>query len=129
MKNYNFLIDGGGVFSRILQCAIIPLADIEFDNVYLIAKPLWINEAIKETIPYINYLYTEQYRILSDYINEDPFERLLNYILDQKSNYSYVDCGLLPAGKMYTRTDRIENSPRLQDYRNVIKKLRKSLIN
>ena len=35
--NFKFRITGGGVFSRLLQCAIIPLADVNFDNVYLVA--------------------------------------------------------------------------------------------
>ena len=123
-KNYNFIVDGGGVFSRLLQGAIIPLSDIEFDNVYLIAKPVWVGELLNTFDPRSSIEYTDQYFELSDYVNEDPFERLLNYILDQKTDSTYKHGGMLPLGKVYTRVDKIENSSRLKDYRRVISKIR-----
>jgi hypothetical protein len=35
MKNYFYIVPGGGIFSRILQFGIIHLAYIDFDNVTL----------------------------------------------------------------------------------------------
>jgi hypothetical protein len=54
---------------------------------------------------------------------EKPYEHIMNYVLDQKIDSSYVDGGFLPVGKTYSGLDSIENSPRLADYKRVLNKI------
>lgn len=41
MNNIHVIMPGGGPFSRFLQCGVIPLADVEFDNVFWNSARLW----------------------------------------------------------------------------------------
>jgi len=123
MKNYTFVIPGGGPFSRVLQCGIIPLADIDFDNVYLTLSPFEENtnndEYLKEAVDHIvrNRTYMEMYGI------HRPYDHIMSYVFDQKVDRDYEYRGFLPIGKMYDRNSPIESSPRLHDYQRVVKKL------
>jgi len=123
MKNYVYVIPGGGIFSRILQCGIIPLADIDFDNVYLTLSPFTENtnndEYLKEAVDHI-----VRHRIsMQSYGIKNPYEHVVNYVLNQQCDSTYKYQGFLPIGKMYDRNNPIELSPRLNDYKRVLNKL------
>ena len=123
MRNYIFTMPGGGPFSRFLQCGIIPLADIEFDNVFLRLSPFEENtnndEYLQEAVDHIvrNRTRMEMYGI------SRPYEHIMNYVLEQKVDSTYTDGGFLPIGKMYMGENSIENSPRLNDYKRVLNKI------
>lgn len=121
--NYKFYVNGGGLFSRLLQCAIIPLADIQFDDLYLTAWPLpQVNEVedhVKPGIAITNQ--TAEYIRLTK--NIDPWDTIFNFVLDQFDN-NFVDGGLLPVGKFYDHRDRIEHSNRFADYKQIWSKLK-----
>lgn len=123
MKNYIYVIPGGGPFSRMLQCGIIPLADIEFDNVYLTLSAFDEDtnndEYLQEAVDHIvrNRTYMQMYGI------DRPYEHIIGYVLDQSVDSSYSYQGYLPIGKMYDRNSPIESSVRLADYRRVVNKL------
>ena len=125
MKNYIFHVPGGGVFSRLLQFAIEPLADIDFDNVYLIPSgfvesddptdPFGI-EAFKYCVKHVN--------AMKSYGIEDPYEHIFNYVLDQHKGTNYVYQGYLTLGPNYNKENKIEESPRFADYKRVMSKIR-----
>jgi len=123
MKNYIFVMPGGGPFSRVLQCGIIPLADIDFDNVYLTLSPFDENtnndEYLQEAVDHIvrNRTLMQMYGI------ERPYDHVMGYVFDQAADQSYQYQGFLPFGKMYDRNNPIELSPRLNDYKRVLNKL------
>lgn len=114
---------GGGPFSRFLQCGIIPLADVDFDNVFLTLSPFEENtnndEYLQEAVDHIIRNRT----MMQSYGIERPYEHVMSYLLDQKTDHTYSNQGFLPIGKMYTRYDPIEDSPRLSDYKRVVNKL------
>lgn len=123
MKNYIYLMPGGGPFSRFLQCGIMPLADIEFDNVYLSFSPF--NEDNPDD---------EYNQIAVDYIKQNihylkcfgidrPYDHVAGYVLDQHVDASYEHKGFLPIGPWYSRDNPIEHSPRLADYKRVLNKI------
>jgi hypothetical protein len=122
-KNLKFSIQGGGVFSRLLQCGIIPLADKEFDNLYLSAYPFPIHD-LRIMNDYYASLIVSQLKNFADYGIEDPYARVFDYVLDQKCDSSYEDGGYLHIGKLYTSEDKIELSPRFRDYKTVASRLR-----
>jgi len=123
MKNYIFVMPGGGPFSRVLQCGIIPLADIDFDNVYLTLSPFDENtnndEYLQEAVDHIvrNRTLMQMYGI------DRPYDHVMGYVFDQTADRSYQYQGFLPFGKMYDRNNPIELSPRLNDYKRVLNKL------
>ncbi len=123
MKNYIYVMPGGGPFSRFLQCGIIPLADVDFDNVFLTLSPFEENtnndEYLQEAVDHIIRNRT----MMQSYGIERPYEHVMSYLLDQKTDHTYSNQGFLPIGKMYTRYDPIEDSPRLSDYKRVVNKL------
>jgi len=114
---------GGGPFSRFLQCGIIPLADKDFDNVYLTLSPFEENtnndEYLQEAVDHIirNKTFMQMYGI------DRPYEHIMNYTLDQTTDTTYEYKGFLPIGKFYNRNDPIESSPRLADYKRVLNKI------
>lgn len=131
MKNYIYVMPGGGPFSRFLQCGIIPLADIDFDNVFLTLSPFEENtnndEYLQEAVDHIvrNRTTMQAYGI------EKPYEHIMGYILDQKTDHTYSYQGFLPIGKMYMKDSPIEDSPKLDAYKRVVNKLhfRNEIIN
>jgi hypothetical protein len=123
MNNHIYVLPGGGIFSRILQCGIIPLADIEFDNVLLTLSPFEENtnndEYLQEAVDHI----VRHRNAMQLYGISNPYEHVVNYALDQQADSTYQYRGFLPVGKMYDRNDPIESSPRLDDYKRVLGKL------
>jgi hypothetical protein len=125
MKNYIFHVPGGGVFSRLLQFAIEPLADIDFDNVYLI--PSGFVESDDPTDPFgmeAFKLCVKHVNAMKSYGIEDPYEHIFNYVLDQHKGNNYVYQGFLPLGPNYNKENKIEESPRFADYKRVLNKVR-----
>jgi hypothetical protein len=124
MKNFIFTVQGGGPFSRFLQCAVIPLSYVDFDNVYLKLKPF------AETTEHDWYLpesveHMKRHRAtMALYGISDPYAHILNYVLDQHVDYTYIDQGELPIGNWYSRSNKIEESPNLISYKTVLNKLR-----
>ena len=124
MKNYVFVMPGGGPFSRFLQCGIIPQAEqrIEFDNAFLTLSPFEENtnndEYLQEAVDHIvrNRTNMENYGIAR------PYDHIMSYVLDQHVDRTYEFHGYLPFGKMYTNEDPIEYSPMLNEYRRVLGK-------
>jgi hypothetical protein len=123
MKNYIYVMPGGGPFSRFLQCGIIPLADKDFDNVFLTLSPFVENtnndEYLQEAVDHIvrNRTAMENYGI------ENPYDHIMSYVLDQKVDRSYVYDGYLPIGQLYDRNNPIEDSARLNQYKAVLDKI------
>jgi hypothetical protein len=80
MKNYIYVMPGGGPFSRFLQCGIIPLADKDFDNVFLTLSPFVENtnndEYLQEAVDHIvrNRTAMENYGI------ENPYDHIMGYV-------------------------------------------------
>lgn len=124
MKNHIYVMPGGGPFSRFLQCGVIPLADIDFDNVFLTLSPFEENtnndEYLQEAVNHIvrNRTNMESYGIAK------PYEHIMNYALDQQTDHTYEYKGFLSIGKMYAKGDTIEDSSRLNDYKRVMRKIR-----
>lgn len=124
MKNFVYSVQGGGPFSRFLQCAIIPLSKIEFDNVYLKLVPfaettegdLYVKEAV-------NHMQQHR-RTMAEYGIDDPYDNILNYVLDQQTDHTYADMGELPIGTWYSRFKRMEESPSLDRYKRTLQKLK-----
>lgn len=124
MKNFVYSAQGGGPFSRFLQCALIPLSKIDFDNVYIKLVPfvettegdLYVKEAIDHM--------QRHRRTMSEYGIDDPYDNILNYVLDQKTDHTYVDMGELPIGTWYSRFKRIEESPSLDRYKRTLQKIK-----
>lgn len=114
---------GGGPFSRFLQCGIIPLANIEFDNVFLTLSPFEENtnndEYLEEAVGHI----VRNRTAMQSYGIERPYDHIMGYVLDQKMDTTYHYQGFLPIGKMYTKDAPIENSNRLDDYKRVLNKI------
>lgn len=122
MKNYKFLVNGGGVFSRLLQCAIIPLADVDFDNVYLEAYPLPNVDGVEPHVKPGIRIVDATVDLLVEHGVTNPWDSMLNFILNQH-DHGYQDQGLLPIGVFYNQYNRIESSPRFSDYREVYRRL------
>lgn len=118
-KNYSFIIQGGGVFSRLLQCAIEPLANIDFDNIYLTAQEL---AAVPDNEYTLN-LFATQFAELKNYGIDRPYDRIFNYVLDQTSDYTYLSQGVLPAGTIYTKDNKIERSINYKRYKEIASRL------
>lgn len=125
MRNYIFHVPGGGVFSRLLQFAIEPLADVEFDNVYLI--PSGFAESNDPADPF----GIEAFEICKKHVAQmnayginEPYEHIFGYVLDQQKGSGYQYIGYLQQGPTYNKENKIERSPRFQDYKRVLNKLR-----
>lgn len=124
MKNYVFVMPGGGPFSRFLQCGIIPLAEqqIDFDNAFLTLSPFEEHtnndEYLQEAVDHIirNRTNMENYGITK------PYDHIMGYVLNQHLDRTYEFHGYLPFGKMYNSEDPIEHSPMLSEYRRVLAK-------
>ena len=123
MNNHIYVMPGGGPFSRFLQCGIIPLANIEFDNVFLTLSPFEENtnndEYLEEAVGHI----VRNRTAMQSYGIERPYDHIMGYVLDQKMDTTYHYQGFLPIGKMYTKDAPIENSNRLDDYKRVLNKI------
>lgn len=124
MKNFVYTLPGGGPFSRFFQCAVVPLSYIDFDNVYLKLAPFeehtnndWY---VQDSV---NHMRRHRHT-MSEYGIDDPYGHILNYVLDQKTDHTYIDAGTLPIGDWYSRYRKIENSPRLEAYKKTLKKLK-----
>jgi len=125
MKNFIYIVPGGGIFSRLLQFGILPLSEIDFDNVYLELSGFvpvtetndeFSNQAWKFCEDHVNRM--QQYGI------EDPYAHILDYILVQKKDASYEHRGFLKQGTTYTKQNKIELSPNFSKYQKVITKLK-----
>lgn len=123
MKNYVYVMPGGGPFSRFLQCGVIPLADKDFDNVFLTLSPFEENtnndEYLQEAVDHI----VRNRTAMQEFGIERPYDHIMSYVLDQQVDRSYTYDGFLPIGKMYMGSDGIEDSPRLADYKRVLNKI------
>lgn len=124
MKNFVYSCPGGGPFSRFFQCGIVPLSSIEFDNVYLKLTPfaettegdLYVKEAID---------HMQRHRkAMQQYGIDDPYDNILNYVLDQSTDHTFIDMGELPIGNWYNRIRKIENSPDLDRYKRTLQKIK-----
>lgn len=125
MKNFIYIVPGGGIFSRLLQFAILPLADIEFDNVYLV--PSGFSEPDDRTDEFGQRCYKiclENVAAMKKYGIEEPYEHLFNLVLDQKKDETYVHQGYLPIGTRYDKVTRIEDSAKFQKYQEIAKRLK-----
>jgi hypothetical protein len=128
-KNYIFAVPGGGVFSRFLQCAIIPLAGCDYDDIYLTASHFWLE--VPGGDPRHKQLIIDRIHDAEEYGIKNPYDLLFNYFLEQKCDVSFTNCGFLPIGNLYTSNNKIEQSPRFRDYKRVVNRLRfkNSLLN
>jgi hypothetical protein len=123
MNNQIWILPGNGPFSRFLQCGIIPLADIDFDKVFLSLSPFdehpIDDQHLRAAVDHIvrNRCTMEMYGI------ERPYDHVMSYVLDQTVDRGYEYRGFLPVGKMYNSKDPIEHSGRLSDYKRVLRKL------
>lgn len=121
-RNYSFFCSGGGVFSRFLQCGIIPLADRDFDNVYLSPSAFWLEDPSGDLA--VRQIILDRYQDAVDHGIDNPYDRLFNYFLDQNYDTSYQASGYLGEGTLYSSKNKIELSPRFGDYKQVLTKLR-----
>jgi len=116
--NYKFEVDGGGLFSRLLQCAIVPLADLKFEKVYLTARPLppvnIVDPHVRAGIDYVH----KTAELLREHGIVDPWDSIFNFILiqDQKE---VQDGGILPVGRFYNHGFKIEESYNFKNYKRV----------
>jgi hypothetical protein len=114
---------GGGPFSRFLQCGIIPLADIDFDNVFLTLSPFEEHtnndEYLQEAVDHI----VRNRSMMQEFGIERPYDHIMNYTLEQHTDQTYEYKGFLPIGTYYNTENPIEDSPRLADYKRVVNKL------
>jgi hypothetical protein len=123
MNNIHVVLPGGGPFSRFLQCGVIPLADVEFDNVFLELSPFVENDATDEYSQIaVNYI-VHNTRAMMAYGIERPYQHIMSFVTDQKFDETYRYHGFLPVGSWYDRNRPIEHSPRLNDYKRVLKKI------
>jgi hypothetical protein len=123
MKNYIYVMPGGGIFSRFFQFGIVPLADIDFDNVFLTLSPF---EEGEQTDPILQdqLRHVQHHRkTMESYGIERPYDHIMGYVLDQYTDSTYVYGGYLPLSKLYDRNNPIEFSSRLQDYKRVLSKI------
>jgi len=123
MNNQIWIMPGNGPFSRFLQCGIIPLADIDFDKVFLslslFDEQHSDDQYLRAAVDHItrNRWNMEMYGI------ERPYDHIMGYVLNQNADRDYEYRGFLPVGKMYNSKDPIEHSERLSDYKRVLRKL------
>lgn len=122
-RNYIFKVTGGGVFSRLLQCAITPLADIEFDSVYLTLAETDLSIVENDNLDWLREPFMAQISVLREYGIENAYDLPLNYILTQRSDPSFEDGGVLPVGMFHSARNPIEYSPRLPRYKQVLNKI------
>lgn len=120
---YKFQVNGGGLFSRLLQCAIIPLSDVDFEKVYLTAYRLPTEDQVEPHVKPGIRIVEETYQLLTEHGVSDPWDSIFNFIIDQDHD-DCLDMGLLPVGKFYSSKDPIESSLRLNDYRSVYSRLK-----
>jgi hypothetical protein len=123
MNNIHVILPGGGPFSRFLQCGVIPLADVEFDNVFLELSPFVENDATDEYSQIAVDHIVHNTRAMAAYGIERPYQHIMSFVTDQKFDESYRYHGFLPVGVWYDRNRPIEHSDRLSDYRRVLKKI------
>ena len=123
-KNFIFYIKGGGTFSRFLQCAIQPLAAIDFDNVYLTASQLdWDYDVVsRPENSWITESINLQIHQLKNYGVQNPYDKIFNYFLVQHFDQTYK-IGNLPISKMYTKENPIEKSLYFYRYKEIISKI------
>lgn len=122
--NFKFEVNGGGLFSRLLQCAIIPLVEVEFDKVYLTAYPLpdldFVDHHVKPGIKLVH----ETVRLLKEHDVIDPWDNIFNFFLDQELDNSFIEGGLLPVGRFYNHQLPIESSGYFSRYKEIVSKLK-----
>jgi hypothetical protein len=123
MNNIHVILPGGGPFSRFLQCGVIPLADVEFDNVFLELSPFVENDATDEYSQIAVDYIVHNTRAMAAYGIERPYQHIMSFVTDQKFDETYRYHGFLPVGVWYDRNRPIEHSDRLSDYQRVLKKI------
>lgn len=123
MNNIHVILPGGGPFSRFLQCGVIPLADIEFDNVFLELSPFVENNATDEYSQIAVDYIVHNTRAMMAYGIERPYQHIMGFVADQKFDETYTYHGFLPVGRWYDRNQPIELSNRLADYKRTLKKI------
>jgi hypothetical protein len=117
-------VPGGGIFSRLLQFGIIPLADVDFDQVCL--QVIGFAEPDDPTDEFCRQCYqvcVDNLKNMEKYGIINPYLHITNYVLDQYYDDSFVYGGYLPMGTLYSKDNPIENSARYQDYKRVLSKL------
>ena len=123
MNNIHVILPGGGPFSRFLQCGIIPLADIEFDNVFLELSPFVENNAADEYSQVAVDYIIHNTRAMMAYGIDRPYQHIMGYVTEQQFDETYKYHGFLPVGRWYDRNQPIESSDRLADYKRTLKKI------
>jgi hypothetical protein len=126
--NFKFRVTGGGVFSRLLQCAIIPLAELNFDNVYLVADEFDLSSydsdpRLADLKKQIVSILDQETLMLAEY-EIDAYSNIFNYVLEQDKSLCYQDAGVLPIGQLYGNWNPIEYSTKYQKYKSVTKQLK-----
>ena len=122
--NFKFTVTGGGLFSRFLQCAIIPLADMSFDKVYLTALPVppvnFVDPHVQTGVQYVH----DTVDLLKENGVVDPWDNIFNFVLDQPLDQSFQDGGVLPIGRFYNYDVPIEGSYNYKNYKQVYSKFK-----
>jgi len=121
--NYIFSADGGGLFSRLLQCAIVPLASINFNKIYLTAYPLPTADSVDNHVKQGIQLVHDTVEFLQENGVSNPWDNIFNFILDQTRDHTYQHGGLLPVGQFYDHVNTIENSPDYFKFKQVFSRL------
>jgi hypothetical protein len=111
-----------------LQCAIIPLADVNFDNVYLVADKFDLTFYDREARfadlkKQITTILEGEISKLAEY-EVDAYSNVFNYVLEQNNGIQYSDAGALPIGQLYGNWNPIERSPKYLKYKAVASKLK-----
>lgn len=123
MKNYIYIMPGGGIFSRFLQCGVQPLIDKDFDNVYLTLSPFEEDtENDTKLVEAVDAVVNNR-RKMQDYGIDNPYEHIMGYVLDQKTDHTYTYGGYLGIGTIHDRNNPIEESPLMPDYKRVLSKI------
>lgn len=124
MKNYIFIVPGAGVFSRLLQFAIIPLADIDFDNVFLTLSGITPIDEPPGSFADLAYKICERNVAEMQRAGmEDPYEHIPGFVLVQSKDETYEHKGFLTIGERFDKFNCIEKSPRYKDFKKVLRKL------
>ena len=115
-----YSVQGGGPHSRLFQCAIAPLARLHWDEVYLSCEP-WGEDSYQ----LINEYVQTNLDNMQNYGIDKPYHHVMNYVLEQTWHPDLRYRGCLDIGPLYDKVNRrIEDSPWLDRYREVLAQLR-----
>lgn len=124
MKNYIFIVPGAGIFSRILQFGIIPLADVDFDRVFLTLSPITPIDEPPGSFADLAYKICEyNVAMMQKQGMANPYDYIPGFALIQNYDETFVNMGHLPIGERFDKLNCIEKSPRYQDFKRVLGRL------